>query len=98
MGAGQGFPANVAPGSVLGRGDDCGHCLSVDGSWGCSAQQERQVWEGRSPSLRTPDLTAPHQSSPVPKQPLSLLALKTWKVWRLKDMQKTNSVKQFSFY
>ena len=66
MGAGQGFAANVAPGSALSRGDDCGHCLSVEGPWGCPAQQERQWWKGRLPSLSTPDLTPPHQGSPVP--------------------------------
>ena len=93
MGARQGFPANVAPGSVLSRGDDCGHCLSVDEFWGCPAQQEQQGWKGRSPSLSTPDLTPPHQGSPVPKQPLPRLALKTWKVWGLKDMQKTKFCK-----
>ena len=98
MGAGQGFPANTAPGCVLGRGDDCGHCLSVDGFWGCQAQQERQGWEGRSSSLRSPDLTLTLQGSPVPKWPLPHLSLKSWKVWGLEDVQKTNSVKQLSFY
>ena len=93
MGAGQGFPANAAPGSVLSRSDDCGYCLSVDEFWGCPAQQEQQGWKGRSPSLSTPDLTPPHQGSPVPKQPLPRLALKTWKVWGLKDMQKTKFCK-----
>ena len=100
MRAGQGFPANAAPGSVIGRGDNCGHCLSLDGFWGCSAQQEQQGCEGRAThvltSLRTPDLTPPHQGSPVPKQSLPRLVLKTWKVRGLEDMQKTNSVKQLS--
>ena len=93
MGAGQGFPAHTAPGSVLRRVDDCRPCLSVEGLWGCPAQQERQWWEGRSPSLSTPDLTPPHQSSRVPKRPLPRLALKTWKVWGLKDTQETKFCK-----
>ena len=93
MGAGQGFPANMAPGSVLGRGDDYQHCLSVDGFWGCPAQQERQGCERRSPSLPTPGLTPPHQGILVPKWPLPRLALQTWKVWGLKDMQKTKFCK-----
>ena len=39
------------------------------------------------------DLTPPHQGNPVPKQPLPHIALKTWKVWGLKDMQKTTFCK-----
>ena len=93
MGTRQGFPAHAAPGSVLGRGDDYGHCLSVDRFWGCPAQQEQKWWEGRLLSLSTPDLTPPHQGSPVPKWPLPCLAMKTWKVWGLKDMQKTKFCK-----
>ena len=42
MGAGQGFPAHAAPGSVLSRADDCRHCWSVEGLWGCTAQQKWQ--------------------------------------------------------
>ena len=41
------------------RVDDCQHCLSVEGLWGCPAQQERKWWEGRLLSLSTPDLTLP---------------------------------------
>ena len=58
-GARQGFSEHVAPGSFFSRVDDCQHCLSVEGLWGCPAQQERKWWEGRSPSLSTPDLTLP---------------------------------------
>ena len=65
----------------------------VDGLWGCPAQQEWRWWEGRATSLSTPDLTPPHQGSPVPKRPLPHLALKTWKVWGLRDMQKTKFYK-----
>ena len=97
MGARQGFPAHAAPGSVVGRADDCWHCLSVEGPWGCPARQEWQWWEGRLPSLSTPDLTRPHQDSRVPKQPLPCLALKTWKVWGLKDMKKTKFCKAIIF-
>ena len=59
----------------------------VEGLWDCLAQQEWQWWEGRLPSLSTPDLTRPHQGSRVPKQPLPCLALKTWKMWTLKGMR-----------
>ena len=93
MGAGQGFPAHTAPGSILSRVDDCRPCLSVEGLWGCPAQQERQWWDRRSPSLSTPDLTPPHQGSRVPKRPLPCLALKTWTVWGLKDTQETKFCK-----
>ena len=48
---------------------------------------------GREGDLPTPDLTPTHQGSPVPKQPLPRIDLKTWMVWGLKDMQKTKFCK-----
>ena len=78
MGAGQGFPAKQLQALFSAGGTTVGTACLRTGSG--AARLSR-------------NLTPPHQGSPVPKQPLPRLVLKTWKVWGLEDMQKTNSVK-----